>query len=432
MADPVPEPESAPTARGFTRRRFLVTAAGAGATAVIGGIGGGLLVAGTRADPAASAPGASTVVPFDGVHQAGILRPAIPQPNSLIAAFDVVATSRAGLETGLRELTTRGRLLAAGWSPDVGDPLDPPEESGVLGASTGPAGLTVTVGVGASVFDERFGLGAARPRQLTTMPHFPNDKLDPDLSHGDLLVQVCATDELATVRALRYLMLGTRDILRLRWMVNGFHRPNATSTPGHTTTRNLMGFKDGTANPNPDDTPLMDRLVWIDDADGEPAWGTGGSYMVVRLIRMFVEPWDRTALLEQEKIIGRTKRTGAPLGGDREDEIPAYASDPDGARIPLYAHIRRANPRTAESERNLIFRRGYSYSRGFDDAGHLDQGLLFVCFQRDLEAGFVTVQKRLAGEPLEEYVRPVGGGYFYALPGVTDPNGFLGEGLLRA
>ena len=421
-------------AKGYSRRTFLGIAAGAGATAVIGGIGGGLLVAGTRpADEAApSTARTGTTVAFEGAHQAGIARPGVPQPNAVIASFDVVAASRAGLEVALQELTRRSRLLSSGWSPEAGDPLYPPEESGILGAATGPADMTVTVAVGASLFDDRFGLAEARPRQLEEMTAFPNDRLDQGHSHGDLLVQVCATDEFATVHALRYLMTGTRETLRLRWLVNGFHRPNATPTPGHTTTRNLMGFKDGSANPNPDDSALMDQVVWIGRDQDEPSWAVGGSYMVVRLIRMFVERWDRTALLEQEKIIGRTKRTGAPLGADREEDLPVYDGDSDGARIPLDAHIRKANPRTSASPRSLIFRRGYSYSRGFDDAGLLDQGLLFVCFQRDVKAGFLAVQKRLAGEPLEEYIQPVGGGYFFALPGVATADGFLGEGLLRS
>jgi len=44
-------------------------------------------------------------------------------------------------------------------------------------------------------------------------------------------------------------------------------------------------------------------------------------------------------------------------------------------------------------------------------------GLRFMCFQSDLSAGFLSVQKRLNGEPLEEYIKPVGGGYFLVLPG---------------
>ena len=137
----------------------------------------------------------------------------------------------------------------------------------------------------------------------------------------------------------------------------------------------------------------------------------------------------RTALGEQEGIVGRTKRTGAPLGKAREDDDPDYAGDPDGDRVPLDAHIRLANPRTPATEANRILRRGYSYSRGFDDAGLLDQGLLFVAFQQDLGRGFVTVQTRLAGEPLEEYIQPVGGGYFFAVPGVQDARDWYARAL---
>ena len=106
------------------------------------------------------------------------------------------------------------------------------------------------------------------------------------------------------------------------------------------------------------------------------------------------------------------------------------SGDPDGNVMPLDAHIRLANPRTAETQPNRILRRGYSYSRGFDGAGLLDQGLLFVGFQQDLQRGFVTIQNRLAGEPLEEYIQTVGGGYFFAPPGVTSADGSIGGSLL--
>ena len=50
--------------------------------------------------------------------------------------------------------------------------------------------------------------------------------------------------------------------------------------------------------------------------------------------------------------------------------------------------------------------------------------------QRSLERGFLAVQNRLTGEPLEEYIMPVGGGFFFALPGVEGPGRFLGEALV--
>ncbi len=115
-----------------------------------------------------------------------------------------------------------------------------------------------------------------------------------------------------------------------------------------------------------------------------------------------------------------------------EHDEPDYSQDPQGQVIPLDAHIRLANPRTPESRANLMLRRGYSYSLGVTNAGQLDMGLLFVCYQADLEKGFLTVQKRLNGEPLEEYIKPVGGGYFFALPGVNTPDDWLARTLLSA
>ena len=98
-------------------------------------------------------------------------------------------------------------------------------------------------------------------------------------------------------------------------------------------------------------------------------------------------------------------------------------------RIPFDAHMRLARPRTPQSEGSRILRRGYNYSRGVDDAGQLDMGLLFVAFNRDVERQFEAVQRRLAGEPLIDYVVPTGGGYFYVPPGARDAQDWVGSGL---
>ncbi|KUI13016.1 peroxidase [Mycobacterium sp. GA-1285] len=407
---------------GLSRRGFLTGALGTGAA-----VGAGAALAGCSKD--APEPSAGTFVPFEGPHQSGITALPIPE-QGLIASFNVLSKDRDGLERTLRELTDEIRGLMAGRPPEVRDPEYPPVDSGILGEQPPADNLSVVVGVGASLFDDRFGLAERRPRELVTMPFLANDRLDPKLSHGDLSIVIEAGHNDTVVFALRQLMRRTRRDLVLRWMVDGYARGIGAGRASEAATpRNLLGFKDGTANLDVDDGAVMDRHVWVGPQDGEPEWAVGGSYQAIRIIRMFVEFWDRTQLVEQEALIGRSKVSGAPLGLTGEFTDPDYPKDPDGKRIPLTAHIRLANPRTPETEENLILRRGFNYSRGFDGAGRLDQGLAFIAYQRSLEKGFLTVQRRLKGEPLEEYILPVGGGFFFILPGVAGPDRFLGDQL---
>jgi deferrochelatase/peroxidase EfeB len=400
------------------RRAFLGSAAlGAAALAAAGC---------TPGEEGASATGRR--VPFLGPRQPGVDTPVAR--FGLLAAFNLVHDDRARLAKSLRELTHEAHGLMVARPPEQRDTAYPPTETGILGPGVRPEGLTVTVSVGASLFDDRFGLAELRPRELVKMPFLANDRLDPAQSHGDLLLALSAEQPDVLLHALRQLMRRTRDNLVLHWMVDGYNRPDAKPVPGRTDNRNLLGFKDGTANLDVTDRKLMDELVWVGGGDGEPAWAVGGSYQAVRIIRMFVEFWDRTPLNEQQKIIGRHKAGGAPLGRDREADDPGYADDPAGHRIPLDAHIRLANPRSPATDGSRILRRGFNFSRGFDDAGRLDQGLAFVSYQKSLEQGFLAVQARLSGEPLEEYILPVGGGFFYVLPGVTTEDAWLGQQLV--
>jgi deferrochelatase/peroxidase EfeB len=403
---------------------------------LLGLAGGALALAGGQtarsAETAAPgcADGAETRQPFYGVHQAGIVT---PQPAStLVVAFDVLAERRSELERLFRTLTARIASLTQGGEAPTRDERYPPLESGVLGPVIAPDNLTVTVSVGSSLFDERFGVAALKPRRLAPMPSFPNDALEQGMRHGDLLLQFCANTAETNIHALRDILKNTPGLLAPRWKIDGFLPPRTVRKLGQETVRNLLGFKDGTANLDASDAALMDGLVWATPDSGEPAWAQGGSYQVVRVIRMFVEHWDRTALVEQETIIGRSKVSGAPLGGMREHDETGYADDPQGKTIPLTAHIRLANPRRPDTQPSRILRRGYNYSRGLSAAGQLDMGLLFICYQADLAAGFLAIQDRLNGEALEEYIKPIGGGFFFALPGARSPDNFLGEALLSA
>lgn len=416
--------------RGISRRGFVAGALGTGAA-----VGAGALAGCAANTPASEGTDARRFVEFEGPHQTGITALPIPA-QGLIASFNVHARDRAGLASTLRDLTDEIRGLMAGKPPETRDPAYPPVDSGLLGEKPPPDNLSIVVGVGASLFDGRFGLADRAPRELVTMPFLANDRLDPKLSHGDISIIMESGHNDTMQFALRQVMRRTRSDLVLQWMIDGYARgigagrTAASAGAEPSTPRNLLGFKDGTSNLDVSDPAVMDRHVWVGPDDGEPEWAVGGSYQAVRIIRNFVEFWDRTQLSEQEALIGRAKISGAPLGMSGEFDDPDFAADPDGHRIKLDAHIRLANPRTPETEKNLILRRGFNYSRGFDGAGSLDQGLAFVSYQRSLRDGFLAVQERLKGEPLEEYILPVGGGFFYVLPGVTDQDRFLGDMLV--
>jgi deferrochelatase/peroxidase EfeB len=361
---------------------------------------------------------------FEGSHQLAVLSE--PTRATTFVAFDVIAESRTELRDLLQTITSRMRLLYAGGEPQFAGPAAPTDDNGILGPDLPARSAAFIFGFGASLFDDRFGFGNAQPSTLVTMQSFPNDNLDPSLVHGDISLQIVAEDADTVVHALRDITKHTRGGMQPRWRVDGFKSPARPSG----TPRNLLGFKDGIANPDTSNPTDMNQLVWVQRGAPEPAWTTGGTYLVVRIIRMLVEFWDRVSLYEQENMIGRRRASGAALDANTEFASPDYPADPAGNIIPLTAHIRVANPRTAATAQNRILRRGYNYDLGVDVNGNLNQGLIFTCYQQDIMRQFFTVQTRLIGEPLVDYISPVGGGYFFCPPGLHGSSDYFGSGLV--
>jgi deferrochelatase/peroxidase EfeB len=410
------------------RRNFLKgTAAGAAGTALAGGV----LIGGAHADAdaATQAQGSGAQpeeasYPFHAAFQSGILTPGPSgkQAFTCVAAFDSMAQDKASLADLLQAITTRARFLTTGGTPPNLGVSQPPSDSDLLGPVIPADGLTVTLSVGSTLFDDRYGISAAKPLKLKPLVAFPNDSPDPAWLHGDLLVQFSANHPDTIHHAIRDLTKHTRGGMQLRWKMEGYNSPPRPSG----TSRNLLGFKDGTANPT---GTLASALVWIDDPK-EPAWAHGGSYLVVRLIRMLVEFWDRVSINEQEGMFGRRRDTGAPLDGASEFDAPNYKADPNGYVIPFDSHIRLANPRTPQTANQRLIRRSYNYDLGVDMNGNLQSGHIFIAYQQDVERQFETVQKRLINEPLVDYVQPFGGGYFFTLPGVRDTSDWYGKTML--
>ena len=226
----------APEAAGVSRRNLLGGAA-AGAVAVAAGT--------TLLPRSADASEASTPsrYAFEGRHQRGILTP--PQAQAIYVALDVTTSSRPELVDLFREITSIARSLTVGGKPPDAGLAAPPADSGILGPKVPADGLTITTSVGSTLFDDRFGLAGKKPARLRRMEDFANDNLDRAVCDGDLLLQICAEHQDTTLHALREITRATRGAMQVRWRRDGFHSPpRPAGSP-----RNLMGFRDGSANP---------------------------------------------------------------------------------------------------------------------------------------------------------------------------------------
>ncbi|HEY0182376.1 MAG TPA: iron uptake transporter deferrochelatase/peroxidase subunit [Rhodopila sp.] len=414
-------------------RRGLLAAAG-GLVAAAGGLaasGAGSAVRAATVDAAPRPPAATE--PFWGTHQAGIVTPA--QSHTYFAAFDLTTDKRDAVITLLRSWTRASARLTTGQTaePLQGDGDAPaPDSADAVGLS--PARLTMTFGFGPGLFikdgKDRYGLAGHRPEALIDLPRFNGDQLVPEKTGGDLSIQACADDPQVAFHAVRQLAQMAYDVAELRWAQTGFlSRPEDGSTP-----RNLMGFKDGTQSPE-----QVDKAVWVNE-DG-PVWMRGGSYLVVRRIRMALEHWDRTKVAFQEQTMGRHKYSGAPLGlKDEFEPLGLNRNDSDeNPIIPEGAHVRLAN--AAENQAAEILRRGYSYNDGVNFTAErwppwrqgmeYDAGLLFICYQTDPRTGFVKLFEKMAKfDMLNQFVTHTGGGLF-ACPGGAREGEFIGQALFE-
>lgn len=430
--DPAPTGATVPPdpgPAGVSRRRLLGGVGAAGATGLVLGAGGGAAgYAATRSDaPTALTAVGSTEAMFHGKHQPGITTPL--QARGHLVAFDLVAgAGRKEAVALMRRWSAVARELMAG-RPAGGSADGPGHDTGIA-LDAGPSSLTVTFGFGRTFF-ARTGLASRLPAALDPLPPFSSDQLDAKRSDGDLWVQIGADDALVAFHALRAVQKESAGTVKVRWQMNGFNRtPGATARP--MTARNLMGQIDGTGNPKPADEDFG-RRIFVPASPGTPQeWLEGGSYAVVRRIRMLLDDWEKLPVDRQEQVIGRRKADGAPLsGGSETTAMDLDKAGPDGRLvIPDNAHARISSP-----EKNggaAMLRRPFSYHDGISEDGTPDAGLLFVCWQADPFQGFVPVQRKLdRGDALSPFIRHEASGLF-AVPGGAAEGEYVGQRLLES
>lgn len=174
-------------------------------------------------------------------------------------------------------------------------------------------------------------------------------------------------------------------------------------------------------------------LVLVPDPNGDGNLSFG-SYFVFRKLEQDVLGFKKAEeqLADELGLKGPDEElAGAMVVGRFEDGTPVvlqktdgqtdpvpnnfnYKADPSGLRCPFHAHIRKVNPRgdttrlgelEERERRHRIARRGITYGErckepkdnpAMEDLPSKDVGLLFMCFQSNIENQFEFIQKQWA------------------------------------
>ncbi len=427
--------------RRVSRRKFLAGGGALGGALLTGGVPGlarsGSLLEPDQATAATGTASRGAIEPFYGPHQGGVTTPV--QDQTYLASFDLLAARRSEVAELLRHWTeVSARLCAGETAAPLGSPHRVVTDTGEA-IGLGPGRLTMTFGFSPSLFskegEDRYGLASKRPAALVELPRFQGDEINAEISGGDITVQACSEDPQVAFHAIRQLARDADGVAKLRWAQTGYQTASMTSG----TPRNLLGFKDGTANPDVADARLMDRFIWV-GSEG-PGWMRGGTYMVFRRVRTTIERWDTLTTVQQENIIGRHKLSGAPLGERSEfDPLDLHAKTKEGEPvIPEDAHVRLAAPHNNGGVR--ILRRVYNSNDGLDQFTErwppwrqgleYDIGLLFCAYQRDPRSGFIRIFKSLAiNDALNQFSTHTASVIVAVPPGAPRPGSWVGQQLL--
>ncbi|WP_066805400.1 Dyp-type peroxidase [Moraxella oblonga] len=351
---------------------------------------------------------------FYGTHQSGITTPA--QRHTYFLVAELHSTDVNEIQQMFKDWTAYSAKLMAGKNikPYDQNPHLPPSDTGEAD-SLGAYGLTLTFGISPS-FLKKLNLEHKAPPEFSNLPNFPRDQLKPHLTGGDICISACSEDPQVAFHAVRQLVRQARSLITMKWSQSGYN----AFDDGADTPRNLFAFKDGTANK--ETLENTDKWLWI----GEGAF-KNGSYLVVRLIQMHLETWDRTSLVGQEDTFGRHRESGASIGKtDEFAPLDIHAKDDKGKLMVGEASHAGIAKRTGLQ----ILRRSYSYSSGIDDKGQFNAGLLFVSFQKN-PMQFSVIQNAFGNnDKMTEYTTHIGSGLFACFGGV-EKGGYLGQGLFE-
>jgi putative iron-dependent peroxidase len=198
------------------------------------------------------------------------------------AAIFLVVTINSGAEGVVRD------LLA-----------DLPDLQRSVGFRVSDSRLTCVVSIGATAWDRLFG--GPRPAELHPFREVAGARHRAVSTPGDLLFHVRANQFDMCFELVAEIMNRLAGSVTAEDETHGFR---------YFDERDLLGFVDGTANPEGDDAR---QAVMVPDEDPDFA---GGSYVIIQKYLHDITAWNALSVEEQEKVVGRTKMTDIELPDD--------------------------------------------------------------------------------------------------------------------
>lgn len=150
--------------------------------------------------------------------------------------------------------------------------------------------LNCIVGIGAAFWYRLFDL--PKPRGLHPFVPLHGPRHEAPATPGDLLLHVRARHMDVCFELSRQIMNRLRGHVEVADETHGFK---------YFDERDLLGFVDGTENPEGEAAPAAALI-----GDEDPRYA-GGGYAIVQKYTHDLESWDRLPIEEQERVIGRSK-----------------------------------------------------------------------------------------------------------------------------
>jgi putative iron-dependent peroxidase len=289
-----------------------------------------------------------------------------------------------------------------------------------VGQRDANGGLTCVVAIGADSW-ERLAPGRTRPAQLHAFRELSDGPRTAPATPGDLLLHIRANRRDFCHELSRIVIDKLGHAVQVVDETHGF---------AYMDNRDLIGFVDGTENPEGDE-----RALWTVVGDEDPD-NAGGSYVTVQRYVTDFAKWGALATEEQENAIGRTKADDIEL---------------DDAVAPPSAHKERTTIER-DGEEHKIVRHNMPWG------STAESGTYFIGYARDLSVTEDMLQRMFIADAegiydrLLDFSRPVTGTNFFApsleaLEALADPamraaadspteptpiDGTLGIGSLRS